>query len=306
MKKLFFVSLAFVAHSVCAQEISRTYLDSTFRKTEEGKHSYYRTISKQDDQYLSQTFYKSGKLQLSVKCSTPEGGFYEGVHSEYWENGNKKKTSNYEKGRETGETKSWYENGKPHMTGHWRIWGKTNENRKFVISDFWKESGEQTVTNGKGYYSEEGDVLFEEGPMENEVRVGKWSGRNSRHGLSFEETYDYNGELISGKSIDASGIEYSYTEVDKKPQYKSGMNDFYTFVRTNFRTPKDAKPGRIIIGFLITSEGFVKDVKVLRSLGASTDQEVMNMFEKIERWTPAFHRGKPIDFPFTMPIMIAG
>lgn len=307
MIRLYFTLLLACAFNAIAQDQNRYFLDSAYVKTDEGKHAYYRIVSQdpESEWFSSCTYYKSGKLFEKVRCSTKEGGFYDGPFRQYWENGNRKKESNFENGREIGGVQTWYEDGKPHCLGYWQDSSGKGSKHDFMISQFWNPQGLQTVTDGKGHYSERDGNLWEEGEIDNEVRVGKWTGKNFRYGLSFEEMYDAKGIFVSGHSSDTSGNRYEYDEIDERTSYGASMQDFYRYIQKNFRTPSDqSQTGRLIVTFTVDPDGEVKDIKIVRSMGRKADAEAERILSRMGRWNPARHRGIAIKTTFSLPIQI--
>lgn len=82
------------------------------------------------------------------------------------------------------------------------------------------------------------------------------------------------------------------------------------FIYTNIKYPAEAKnqgiEGTVVVTFIITKEGKVKEPKIIRSIGGGTDEEVLNVVNAMndlpDRWTPAIQNGKKVNLIFNLPI----
>jgi periplasmic protein TonB len=78
------------------------------------------------------------------------------------------------------------------------------------------------------------------------------------------------------------------------------------FIKSNLKYPAEAKEknvtGLVVIQFVINKTGQVSDPKVVKSLGAGTDEEAIKMVNKMPPFTPAKQNGKPVNFRYTLPI----
>jgi hypothetical protein len=120
--------------------------------------------------------------------------------------------------------------------------------------------------------------------------------------ITFVEEYE-NGRLIIGNSTDENNLQYSYTEVVQKAVPKNGINDFYNYVRRNFKTPKiEGMGGKIFLSFVVNKEGKLVESKVLRDLGFGTGIEALRLIKEAKNWIP----GKVISvrFRYSLPITI--
>ncbi|MBD3583170.1 energy transducer TonB [Flavobacterium selenitireducens] len=306
--------LALLALSFGANaQLSKVYLDSTMTETEADKHSFYRTFApdpSKPEAFLANTYYKSGRLLEKGRSISNEKLMYHGIVQEFWENGSKKSEKQFELGDPTGGIQTWYENGKPHSLGYViqkmiEVEGHKLIVSRALISQFWNEAGEQTVINGDGRYSDRQQWLHEEGQVKNEVRTGKWVGEDFRRGITFEETYDSEGELISGESKEkSSGKSYQYTSLFNPPTYKEKTSDFFHFVSKNFKTPETTKGGRLLISYEVTAEGRIGQIKIVNGIDRETDEAARKMLRKSGLWTPAKSRGKNVRIVLNLPIAV--
>lgn len=111
-------------------------------------------------------------------------------------------------------------------------------------------------------------------------------------------------------------------EVDQMPQFP-GCNEantedqktcsnkkFLTFIYENLKYPKEdadkGVEGMVLLNFVVTKEGKIKDIKTKKSLSKACDTESIRvvelMNEKGIRWIPGKKDDKIVDVVFTLPL----
>ena len=95
--------------------------------------------------------------------------------------------------------------------------------------------------------------------------------------------------------------------VEDKPLFLGGdANKFTEWVYNNLEYPEIAKKngiqGRVTVSFSIDEDGCVKDVRVLRGVDSSLDNEVVRVVQNSPRWSPGKQRNKPVKVRYTFPI----
>ena len=82
------------------------------------------------------------------------------------------------------------------------------------------------------------------------------------------------------------------------------------FIDNHLRYPPIAKEngveGTVVVQFIITKEGNIKDIKVIRDIGANCGKEAIRliklMIAKSWTWKPGTQSGKPVDVQYNLPI----
>lgn len=97
-----------------------------------------------------------------------------------------------------------------------------------------------------------------------------------------------------------------FTEVEQMPEFPGGVNEMYKFLAKNIRYPGEAAKanvqGQVSISFVVNKNGFVRNPKVVKSLGHGTDEEALRVVIMMPRWQPAHQNGTPVDMEYTLPI----
>lgn len=115
-------------------------------------------------------------------------------------------------------------------------------------------------------------------------------------------------ETASSLSYDMSQQkETVYTAVEVMPEYPGGPRALLEYINTNLKYPeqaaKDKVEGRIVLRFVVSKKGEVKDVTVLRSLETQCDEEAMRVVREMPTWTPGKQNGKDVEVYYTLPIL---
>ena len=66
---------------------------------------------------------------------------------------------------------------------------------------------------------------------------------------------------------------------------------------------KDSIQGRVTLSFIVSPDGKVCDVKVLRSVHELLDAEAVNAIKKSPDWTPGMQDGKAVPVSYTFPVI---
>lgn len=94
----------------------------------------------------------------------------------------------------------------------------------------------------------------------------------------------------------------AYTEKMPEPPV-----DFSSFIKRNLRYPYAARrkhvEGTVLVKFVVDSTGTVKDLKVIRSVEPSLDNEALRLISMLPRWKPGEQNGHKVAVYFTLPIV---
>lgn len=289
---------------------TRYNLDSLHFPTEKSDYKYMRVVENyknQPDLFVFTEYYRSGKVSMKAISTKLEEPRFEGPRIDYYENGNKKRETQYSKNQINGKQIEWYENGNKKFEKIIKTDLKTLQTVTQILQ-YWNENNEQKVIDGNGSYEETTGGTTEKGEIKNSKKQGVWTGKNSKTNSTFTETYE-NGEFISGISIDNNNIEHPYQVLFKKPEFKEGMTAFYQYIAKNYRLPNgvQAKPGekpKLVALFNVDTDGKIIDIKIIKDLGLGTGEEAIRVLKKAPNWIPGINRGIPAKVSFTLPIAI--
>ena len=78
------------------------------------------------------------------------------------------------------------------------------------------------------------------------------------------------------------------------------------FLQVNIRYPKEAQAkgiqGRVIVQFVVNSDGSICDEKLIKSVDPQLDTEAIRVIRSMPNWKPGIQKGKPVRVRFTLPV----
>jgi periplasmic protein TonB len=95
--------------------------------------------------------------------------------------------------------------------------------------------------------------------------------------------------------------------VEDMPDFRGGGQEaFRQWIFQNLRYPNLAAEngiqGRVVVHFIVNTDGSVSDAKVIRGVDPSLDQEALRVINASPRWTPGQQRGRAVRVAFNFPI----
>lgn len=90
---------------------------------------------------------------------------------------------------------------------------------------------------------------------------------------------------------------------EEMPQFDG---DIHTYLAKGLKYPNKAKEmkiqGRVIAQFVVTEEGKVTQIEILRSPDILLSNEVIRLIETMPLWKPGSQNGKPVKVRYTLPV----
>ncbi len=97
-----------------------------------------------------------------------------------------------------------------------------------------------------------------------------------------------------------------YIMVDEMPKYPGGDAALFKFLYETIKYPAEAKDngiqGKVILRFIVTSEGNVENVYVVRGVDPLLDNEAVRVMNLCPKWEPGKMKGKPVNIYYSVPI----
>ncbi len=94
--------------------------------------------------------------------------------------------------------------------------------------------------------------------------------------------------------------------VEQMPEFPGGVKKLMKFISKNIKYPNVAREngieGRVFLRFVITKDGDVDRLTVVRGVDPLLDNEAMRVAKKMKGWKPGMQRGKPVPVWYTLPI----
>lgn len=103
---------------------------------------------------------------------------------------------------------------------------------------------------------------------------------------------------------DEKPIPTSVTIPDTMPSFRGGdMNMFSRWMNERIKCPKNCHhSGNMIIGFMVSEDGSVTDVRILESVCEELDAMMIELVSHSPKWEPATLKGQPVAQFLTIPV----
>ncbi len=185
----------------------------------------------------------------------------------------------------------------------------TWEARDYFISGEIQMTGQYYTSNAKKrkgsfiYYYKNGQVknkgVYKEGKKD-----GEWVNYFENGDLKGKTEYE-NGKMLTSRSWDEDGKEV-YDVAGINPEYPGGDEAMAAFINSNFKYPEDAREngeqGTIYISFVVTNEGNLEEIEVIKGVSTSLDKECIRVISAMPKWKPGEQEGRPVHVRYTIPI----
>jgi TonB family protein len=106
--------------------------------------------------------------------------------------------------------------------------------------------------------------------------------------------------------VNANAQDKPFTQVEQMPEYPGGIMAMQNFLSTNLKYPTEAKEkniqGRVIVSFIVDTDGKLTDVSVLKSVDPLLDSEAVRMIYAMPAWKPGMQDGKTVRVSFSVPV----
>jgi protein TonB len=98
-----------------------------------------------------------------------------------------------------------------------------------------------------------------------------------------------------------------YTFVDIPPTFPGGEEKLYSFLHSNLDKQKmdlNKATGTIVATFVVDSLGYIKDIKILKSLDTIADKEFIRVIALMPKWRPGKYKMKSVPVQFNLPLRV--
>ena len=109
------------------------------------------------------------------------------------------------------------------------------------------------------------------------------------------------------KTVVSQTNQKVYDTVDQMPEYPGGMQAMIEFLQTSMKYPEDAAKqkveGRVMVQFVVETDGSVSGVHVAKQVFPSLDAEAIRVVQAMPKWTPGKNGGQVVRVKYNLPIV---
>ena len=274
MSKLIVIIFFALSSQAFAQDSTVYFYDKSGQTTVDLDEAFSYRIIIEKDSLLYIRDYHASNDQLLIEGTFSKVGHtleHHGPFKSFHENGKIETEGTYSKDKKVGLWKEYYPNGQ-HADELFY------QEEKIFYHQHWDESGNPKLVNGTGKFV---------------------TGRQHAEVIDSILFTLFTIDAVSGDSI--------YGIVEKKAEYKGGLDAFFAETQKDLRYPKLARQylveGKVFVEFVIDKSGNLQNAKVIQGIGGGCDEAALDALNKRkEKWSPAEVRGKVVSQKMVLPI----
>lgn len=100
--------------------------------------------------------------------------------------------------------------------------------------------------------------------------------------------------------------EKVFTAVEQMPQFPGGEGELMKYISSHIKYPpmamENGVQGRVVVQFVVTKDGSVGQVKVMRGKDPDLDKEAVRVVKSLPRFIPGKMNGQAVNVWYTLPI----
>ena len=104
----------------------------------------------------------------------------------------------------------------------------------------------------------------------------------------------------------AVGQEQVYRSVEQMPEFPGGAVALMRYIDSQVQIPQIPEKitnGRVVVQFVVQSDGSIGEVKVVRSVHPDYDQEAIRVVKSLPKFTPGRQNGQAVAVWYTLPVV---
>lgn len=109
------------------------------------------------------------------------------------------------------------------------------------------------------------------------------------------------------KTVVSQTNQKVFDTVEQMPEYPGSMQAMIEFLQANMKYPEDAAKqkveGRVMVQFVVETDGSISDVHVAKQVFPSLDAEAIRVVQAMPKWTPGKEKGKVVRVKYNLPIV---
>ena len=120
------------------------------------------------------------------------------------------------------------------------------------------------------------------------------------------------GEVVEITNIENVVVEEPEKEeeifqvVENMPEFPGGIQELMKLLQKNLKYPaisaENGVQGRVIVQFVVNTDGSIVDPVVIRSVDPYLDKEAIRVVSVMPKWKPGEQRGKKVRVKYTLPV----
>lgn len=101
---------------------------------------------------------------------------------------------------------------------------------------------------------------------------------------------------------------YNSVSINVRPEFPGGINMFYKFISSNFKTPDEIVNQKIsvkiFVSFIVEKDGTISEIKVIDDTQSELAREVIRVIQAMPKWNPGELNGNHVRCSYMIPITV--
>jgi antitoxin component YwqK of YwqJK toxin-antitoxin module len=338
MLKTFLTIICFLTIKLCAfaqqADTVRKYLDAEFRFTNRNKAVFPAVVIRQQDRWVLVSVYPDTNILLKIFYQDAGLVIKDGPYIIYHPKNIKAQEGYFTNNNQEGIWQNWYKNGQikdsgllatNQYTGLWKHWHENGQLQSITeygdsmpdtfsvatkIAPGNKESLLK-INAPKGYLSGAYNSWYRNGQKEatgqyeQGVMTGQWTWYREDGFLSSKETYA-KGKIIALECYNEKGVLTGSTcNILKPPAFIHPFLDAQDYIVNELHNQKNKdikEEGVAELSFIINKSGELVNLSINNSPDSALNKHIINIINKMPKWSPAITHNRTIDFPMQLSI----
>lgn len=183
----------------------------------------------------------------------------------------------------------------------------TNQKTGAIVANSYYNIGDGKIVF---YYTAKDKVTREHVYMQNKKGLLSYKSAENKIPPPEQIRVDfYNEQPIQEAFVPVVALTTTIDQVDEVAEYPGGMNELRKFLAAKIVYPTKAIENevneKVIVTFVVETEGSISNIKVIKSVGFGCDEEVIRVLKLASKWKPAQLNGNPVRSIFTLPVAFA-
>ena len=111
------------------------------------------------------------------------------------------------------------------------------------------------------------------------------------------------------KTVVSQSNQSVFDSVEQMPEFPGGMSALIDFLSSNIKYPEDAIKqnvgGRVMVMFVVETDGSISNVRVARTVFPSLDSEAIRVVKSMPKWKPGREKGREVRVNYTIPVVFS-
>jgi len=137
-------------------------------------------------------------------------------------------------------------------------------------------------------------------------KTNKPVSKNKQDAAVVELTDIKEVQKVKAEPATVKGTRQIYNHVEVMPQFPGGDAALLKWLSENIKYPEEAKKqgiqGTVHVRFVVTPDGSVDDVEVVKGLDPVCDRETLRVLKTVPKFTPGTQNGNPVYVYYQVPV----